>query len=371
MGTQPFEFEARCRRIQENMVREGVDYLFVGPSADLTYVIGFLGPQSERLTQLVIPAEGDEIRFFLPSFERKTAAPLASFFELVTWEETEKPTAKLARLIPDRGRGKRVSVAKKTYAHFAYCIQEQMPEAYFVPGGPCIDPVRMHKDPIELGCLAVASECADRVFSELIESGLVNLTEKEIKTRTVELVKKHGLVASDGIIVGVGANGASPHHHVGNTSLQCGDSVVIDLGGVYRGYYSDMTRTIHVGDPSLKFQRVYDVVREANEKAFAAVRPGIAAETIDSIARDHISAAGYDDYFPHRTGHGIGLEVHEPPYISCGNKTILKEDMTFCIEPGIYIDDHFGVRLEDVVVVTADGAMRLNKTARKLAVISK
>ena len=369
MGTSEFDFQARCRRVQANMIRAGVDYLLVGPSADLFYLIGLQRPQSERLTQLVIPADGDDIRLLLPAFERALAAPLASFFELVTWEETEDPVSRLASLIPNKGRGKCVAVSNKVFVHFAYLIHDKLSGASFVSGGTSIDPVRMRKEPGELELLVAASESTDRVFVELIKSGLVGLTEQEVKARIVELVPKHGQVTSGGGIVGTGANGASPHHHVSDTRLQAGDAVVIDFGGLYKGYCSDMTRTIHVGEPSPEFQRVYAIVLEANQRAFEAVRPGVVTESIDKVARDHITEAGYGEQFLHRTGHGIGLEVHENPYIVRGNDVVLEEGMTFSIEPGIYLEGNFGVRIEDLVVVKADGAQRLNKTPHSLPVL--
>lgn len=370
MNVPMFEFKARCQRVRANMAHEGIDYLLIGPSEDMTYLCGFLHQQSERLTILIIPSDGNEIILLIPEFERAIAAPWASFFELVTWNDREDPATKLAGLINNRANGKRVALSNKIFFHFAQRMKEKLSGARFVSGATLIDPVRMCKDPIELECLSAASTATDLVYSDLLESGLIGMTELEIQERIVDLMPKYGQVTNGGVIVSIGANGASPHHHMDNTRLQVGDSVVIDLGGVYNWYYSDMTRTAHVGEPSSEFQRVYDVVRKANENAFDAVIPGATAELIDKAARDHIAGSGHSHRFPHRTGHGIGLEVHELPYIAQGNKMIIEKDMTLCIEPGVYLEDNFGIRLEDVVVVTENGAIRLNKTGHELALIA-
>jgi Xaa-Pro aminopeptidase len=170
-------------------------------------------------------------------------------------------------------------------------------------------------------------------------------------------------------IVGAGENGASPHHKTGTRALQKGDAVVVDFGGSLKDYRSDITRTFHIGEPSDEFRRVYEIVRVAQQRAFEAVRPGVTAEQIDNVARSYITEHGYGDFFLHRTGHGIGLDGHEAPYLVGGDLTALEEGMTFSIEPGIYLKGKFGVRIEDIVVVQKNGAERLNNFARDLTVV--
>ncbi|MDP9299951.1 MAG: M24 family metallopeptidase, partial [Actinomycetota bacterium] len=171
-------------------------------------------------------------------------------------------------------------------------------------------------------------------------------------------------------IVGSGPNSASPHHDSGDRAIQQGDAVVMDFGGVAGGYWSDITRTVFVGDPTDEQRQVYDLVREAQEAAFATVRPGVACEEVDRGARAVIEEAGYGDRFIHRTGHGIGIELHEPPYIVAGNTTPLEAGMTFSDEPGIYLPDRFGVRVEDQIEVTREGARRLNEASRELTIVA-
>ncbi len=369
MSQNQHKHEARCRRIQQAMANSGIDYLLVTPSADLLYLIGLNRPQSERLTLLMLPRDGP-VRLLLPAFERALAEPLATFFELVTWEETEDPAMLFQRLLPAGGAGLQMAVASKMFAHFLYRLRAAAPQAEFLPGGPLLDAARMRKEPEELDLLAAAGRAADRVFEALLQEPLMGRTEMALKARIMTLLTEYGHDAAGGAIVGTGPNGASPHHHVGKTRLAAGDAVVIDFGGQVGGYWSDMTRTIHIGEPDTEFLRVYNTVAEANQKAYEAVRPGLTAESIDQVARQHIRAAGFGEYFLHRTGHGIGLEIHEAPYIVGGDPTLLQEGMVFSIEPGIYLKGKFGVRIEDIVVVTADGAERLNHTTHDLQIVS-
>jgi len=195
------------------------------------------------------------------------------------------------------------------------------------------------------------------------------MTERELLAEIHRLLIEKGHDTIGGGIVGIGPNGASPHHHVTDTPGAAGDAVVVDFGGARQNYRSDMTRTFHLGEPSDEFRRVYRIVDESNEAAFQHVRPGVTAQELDAVARDHIAAAGYGAAFLHRLGHGIGLDGHEAPYLVRGDTTVLDEGMTFSIEPGVYLEGRFGVRIEDVVVVTRDGAERLNESTHELQVL--
>jgi D-alanyl-D-alanine dipeptidase len=194
--------------------------------------------------------------------------------------------------------------------------------------------------------------------------------ELDVAADLDRLLRAHGHGRVDFTIVGSGPNAASPHHGASERRIEHGDAVVLDFGGVADGYCSDITRTVFVGEPSAEQAAVYGIVREAQQAAFEAVRPGVAAQDVDRAARAVIADAGYGERFVHRTGHGIGLEIHEPPYIVEGNATPLAAGMTFSDEPGIYLPGRFGVRIEDQVVVTEDGAERLNEATRDLTVVS-
>ncbi len=374
MNNQPFDYAARCQRVREGLRAAGTDALLVGPSSDLFYLIGLNRPQSERLTLFILPASEDEApRLLLPGFETALAEPLAHFFDLIPWEETESPFERFAASLPPAATGQplRLGVADKIFSHFLYGLQAAAPEAEFVPGGALLNPIRMVKEARELEYLTQAGGAADRSYLALLELALIGMSEAEVKRQLMALLPEHGHDpgAPSGAIVGVGENGASPHHHVGPRRIGPGDAIVVDFGSTVNGYWSDMTRSFHVGPPSDEYRRVYDVVNETNQLAFEAVRPGVRAESIDAVARRHIIAAGYGEGILHRTGHGLGFDLHEAPYIVSGDTTILREGMVFSIEPGIYLKGRFGVRIEDIVTVTANGARRFNFSTHELQVL--
>jgi D-alanyl-D-alanine dipeptidase len=365
MHKPAFDYPARCRRIQERLGDAGTDYLLVVPSSDLLYLMGLNRPQTERLTLFMLPREGTP-RLIIPEFERALAEPLATFFDILTWQETEDPAQLFASTLPDAGVGLKLAVAGKMFTHFLFRLRDAAPDATFVAGSSVMDPVRMQKEPQELEYLAAAGAAADRVYYALLDEPFVGKTEIELKARVLQLLTEQGHDTAGGAIVGIGENGASPHHHVTDRRAKPGDAVVVDFGGSVRGYWSDMTRTIHIGEPSGEFSKVYQIVNEANQKAFEAVRPGVTAASIDAVARGHITSAGYGDAFLHRTGHGLGMDIHEMPYIVATDDTILQEGMVFSIEPGIYLRGRFGVRIEDIVVVTDTGALRFNDSPHTL-----
>lgn len=368
MEKAAFDYKARCERIQARLRTTGIDYLIVGPSSDMFYLIGMNRPQSERVNMLLIPKEG-RIMQVLPGFERALAEPLATFFDFTTWEETESPAEVIASLLPNRGNGLKIGVADKMFVHFQYMLQAALPGATFVSGGSVMNPVRMVKEPLELEYLTRAGAAADRTYTELLKLPLIGKSEIEAKALLYDLMVQYGHDSAGGGIIGVGENGASPHHHVSGRTIQPGDACVCDFGGQVHGYWSDMTRTFFVGEPSAEFLKVYQIVNDANRVAFEAVKPGVTAESIDKVARDYITQAGYGDAFLHRTGHGLGFDIHELPYIVGGDKTVLEEGMVFSIEPGIYLRGKFGVRIEDIVTVTATGARRFNLSTHDLQVI--
>ena len=313
-------------------------------------------------------------RLLLPSFETALAEPLAHFFDLIPWEETESPFERFAASLPDapNGRALRLGVADQIFSHFLYRLRAAAPEAEFVPGGALLNPIRMVKEARRAGIPDPGGRCRRPHLPRLAGAAAHRHERGGSQTATCwRYLPEHGhdRGAPTGAIVGVGENGASPHHHVGPRRIAPGDAVVVDFGSSVNGYWSDMTRSFHIGPPSEEYRRVYDTVNEANQLAFEAVRPGVTAESIDAVARGHISAAGYGAAFLHRTGHGLGFDIHEAPYIVQGDTTILREGMVFSIEPGIYLKGRFGVRIEDIVTVTADGARRFNHSTHELQVL--
>jgi Xaa-Pro aminopeptidase len=228
------------------------------------------------------------------------------------------------------------------------------------------------KSPAELALLEAAGAAADRVFAQIVTRPFAGRTELDVSEEIADLLKGEGVHGEGFSIVGAGPNSASPHHHAGSRVIQEGDAVVLDFGGPLQGYYCDITRTVFVGsapESNSEAERVYNLVQAAQEAAVRAALPGMTCEQLDAVARDLISEAGYGQYFMHRLGHGIGLDGHEPPYLVHGNATTLQAGMSFSIEPGIYLPGRFGVRIEDTVYLTDQGAIRCNHAPRELTVV--
>jgi len=362
------ELRGRLERVRAEMRRLEIDYLLVGPSTDLVYMIDYGVRQSERLTLLVVPRE-ELVRLVMPGFELPRVEGLAPLFEPVPWQDGEEPTETLARVVANRGSGATVAVGAQLFSHFLLRIQSVLGDATYVDGNRVLEPVRMRKSAWEVEKLRAAGEAADAVFDSLLQSDVEGRTEQELLARIHELLLEKGHESIGGGIVGAGPNGASPHHHVGDTRATRGSAVVVDFGGARDNYRSDITRTFHVGDPPQEFREVYRIVDEANQKAFEFARPGVRTSELDAVARKHIGDAGYGERFLHRLGHGIGLDGHEAPYLVDGSEVVVEEGMTFSIEPGIYLEGRFGVRIEDIVAVTGDGAERLNRATHELQVV--
>ncbi len=335
----------------------------VTPGPDLTYLMGHSPPPLERLTLLVVAPDREPVAL-VPLLERPAAeaSPSADVVEIVAWEDGNDPYVRAAALLP-RGR---LAVTDQTWASHVLGLREAAPDAEIVPAGGAMPPLRAVKDEEELASLAKAASAADAAFATIRETPFTGRRELDVATALAEALRDHGHQSADFTIVGSGPNAASPHHEAGERAIAPGDAVVLDFGGRLDGYCSDITRTVTAGEPAdADFANVYEVVRRAQQAAFEAVGPGVPAEDVDRAARDIIAEAGYGELFVHRTGHGIGLEVHEPPYIAAGNTARLEPGMTFSIEPGVYLSGRFGVRIEDIVAVTEDGAARLNDAPRE------
>ncbi len=229
--------------------------------------------------------------------------------------------------------------------------------------------LRAVKDAAELARLTAAGAAADSVYEQIVQASFAGRREREVAAELAGLLRRFGHEQVDFTVVGSGPNGANPHHEAGDRVIEPGDTVVLDFGGLMFGYGSDTSRTVAVGEPGPEVQQVHDIVRRAQQAAVDQVRPGVSCQQIDRVARSVISDAGYGDKFIHRTGHGIGVTTHEPPYIVEGEEQLLVPGMCFSIEPGIYLAGRFGVRIEDIVTVTDDGGRRLNNTSHDLRVV--
>ncbi len=359
-------FADRVARARALMAEDGIDALLLSVGADLPYFTNYEAMASERLTMAVVPAAG-EATLVVPRLEAPRVDPRPGVFVVRPWEETEDPVALVAEALGAAGR---FAVGDHTWAVFLLRLQAALPGASFLPASELTSELRLVKDAAEVESLAAAGAAADRVARRLRESAFAGRTEHDLSQEVQSMVVAEGHESAWSAIVASGPNAASPHHHPGDRVIEPGDSVVVDFGGRHRGYFSDTTRTFHVGEPGGEFTAAYEVLRAAQQAGVEAARPGVAAQDVDRAARAVIEDAGYGEHFVHRTGHGIGLEIHEHPYLVEGNERVLEPGMAFSVEPGIYVPGEWGMRIEDIVVVTADGPRRLNESPRDLAVVA-
>ena len=358
----------RLESVRDSVRAVGLDAVLLTPGPDLRYVTGYDAKQLERLTCLAVPAHSDPA-LFVPRLELPAAqaSPAGSLgLQIVPWEETADPFRLVASLL---GSISAVGLSERMWALFVLRFRDALPGVRLALASGALRPLRIRKSPAEVAALREAGEAIDRVHARVPGWLRPGLTEREVGTVITEAILAEGHATVDFVIVGSGPNAASPHHDVSDRVLAVGDVVVVDIGGTMpSGYCSDSTRTYAIGEPPAEFVAYYDVLYDAQEAACAAVRPGVTAESVDAAAREPITAAGYGEAFFHRTGHGIGLEAHEDPYIVAGNGEVLEPGMAFSVEPGIYPGPH-GARIEDIVVCTADGYERLNNTRRELFVV--
>ena len=355
----------RVSHAQKAAAGAGVDALLVTPGPDLRWLTGYDALPLERLTCLVLPADGPAF-MLAPGLEVPAvlASPVRDLdVEVVGWGETEDPYAVIAARL---GSPARVALANRMWAEQVLRMRAALPGAEQSLASGVIGELRMRKSPEEVDALRRAGQAIDRVHARMAEFLRPGRTEREAGREIAAAILDEGHATVDFVIVGSGPNGASPHHEVGDRVLQAGDPVVVDIGGTTpEGYCSDCTRMYTLGAPPAEFTDYFAVLHEAQLAACAQARPGVTAESVDAAARDVIAAAGYGDAFVHRTGHGIGVETHEEPYIVEGNATVLEAGMAFSIEPGIYLSGRHGARIEDIVVATPDGIERLNVTDRQ------
>ena len=384
-------YATRIAAAQRIAADQGLAALLIGVGPDLRYLTGYAAMPLERLTMLVAPAgAGVRASLVVPRLEampaRRSPAAAAGFIDLRTWEETESAHRLVADLVRSAASARagsaggrpaslEIGVSDSLWASHLLRLQEVLP-AGFGPASAVLRELRMVKDPEEIALLRAAGAAADRVVDAIAAGRLVGRTEADVAREVRERLLDAGHDTADFAIVGSGPNSASPHHEASERVIGAGEPIVLDIGGPLGGYGSDTTRMIWVtgGDPARGpddgFLTAFAVLRRAQAAATAAVKPGATAESIDAAARDVIAAAGFGDLFIHRTGHGIGLEGHEDPYIISGSGLRLKAGMAFSIEPGIYREGEWGMRLEDIVVCGTDGPDVLNRSDLDLRVVA-
>jgi len=358
----------RLRTVAEAVRGKGISALLLTPGPDLRYVTGYDAKQLERLTCLVVPAEGDPF-LLVPQLELKAAqaSPASGLgVEMVSWGETTSPFGIIKNRLP---RPESVALSDRMWALHVLRFARVFPGAEQHLASEVLSPLRVRKSAAEVAALREAGQAIDRVHARVPRWLRPGNTERQAGVKIAEAILGEGHATVDFVIVGSGPNAASPHHEVSDRVMQHGDVVVVDIGGTMpSGYCSDCTRTYAIGEPPADFTKYYAVLKDAQAQACDAAGPGVQAQEVDRVARGIIAAAGYGDWFIHRTGHGIGLESHEDPYIVEGNATELEPGMAFSVEPGIYPGPH-GARIEDIVVCTETGRERLNNAPTDLVIV--
>jgi D-alanyl-D-alanine dipeptidase len=359
------DYEARMRRAAEAAADAGLDGVLIAPGPDLVWLTGYRPVETERLTLLVLRAGQDPV-LVVPTLEAPDAAAAAPMLTLRDWTDGKDPYEAAASLVGSEGR---FGVSDNAWALHLLGLQRRLPDTRYAALTEALPMLRAVKDAAEVARLAEAGAAADAAYEEIRKVPFAGRREAEVAADLAELLRQFGHSQVDFTIVASGPNGANPHHEAGERVIGRGDMVVLDFGGLKHGYGSDTSRTVHVGEPDLEERRVHDVVRAAQEAGVAAVRPGAACQDVDRAARAVITEAGYGEFFIHRTGHGIGVTTHEPPYMIEGEELPLVPGMCFSVEPGIYLPGRFGVRIEDIVTVTEEGGWRLNTTSREMAIV--
>lgn len=365
-------FSGRMDRVRAAMVDRGVDVLLLSVGADLPWLIGYEAMPLERLTMLVVPVAA-EAALVVPALEVPRVIPRGDLFAIESWGEIDDPIARVAGLVGAAGC---VAIGDRTWARFLVDLQNQLPRARFRRATEVTGVLREVKEDHEIERLRVAASAADRVAHQLQvgDIALIGRTEAEVSAEIGRRLVAEGHHRVNFAIVASGPNAASPHHDAGSRVIERGEIVLCDFGGTFLdafgvGYCSDITRCVHTGPIPNELDEMYAVLRSAQEAAVAQACAGVPCEDVDAAARTIITAGGFGEQFVHRTGHGIGVEAHEDPYLVAGNSAALLAGNVFSVEPGIYVEGRWGARLEDIVAATATGPDSLNRADHALVVV--
>lgn len=359
----------RLARARASMEANGVDTLLVSVGSDLPYLTGYEAMPLERLTMLVVPRDG-EATLVIPRLEAPRVAEQPGAFTLRPWNETDDPVAIVASLV---GRPSVAAVGDTMWARFLVELLGHWPSdrTRYVRGTEVMNELRMRKDAAEIAALQAAGAAADRVAAQLHAGDipLAGRSEAEVSADISARLLAEGHDVVNFAIVAAGENAASPHHHPGARVIREGELVLCDFGGTMAGYCSDITRCVYLGTPTAEVADAYAVLHASHAAGVAAGVVGAACQDVDRAARKVITDAGYGEYFIHRTGHGIGMEAHEDPYMVEGNSLPIAAGHAFSVEPGIYVEGKWGMRLEDIVVATADGPLSMNHANHQLVTL--
>ncbi len=369
-------FADRLARARARMADDGVDVLLLSVGADLPYFCGYEAMPLERLTMLVVPRDG-HATLVVPHLEAPRVVERPDVFDLATWRDGEDPIALVVDRLPAGPGGTvRAAIGDQAWAGFAVDLLAARPDLALTRASEVTAPIRMVKDAAEVEALRAAAAAVDRILAD-VQTGAVPLagrTEADVAARIGRQILDEGHHRINFVIVASGPNAASPHHEPGDRVIRSGESVLFDIGGTMFGadgvgYCSDITRCVHLGEPPAEFAEAYEALHAAQAAGVAAATVGTPCEDVDAVSRRVLNDAGYGEWFVHRLGHGIGVEAHEHPNLVAGNDLPLAPGHAFSVEPGIYVPDRWGMRLEDIVVATTEGPDPLNRIDHGLAVI--
>ncbi len=362
------EYQRRINAVRECMASNSIDLLLVSVGRDLPYLVGYEAMPLERLTMLVVPMSGP-LRLFVPELEAPRVTPHAEIFEIVPWGETVEPLDLVADECVGAGR---IAVGDQMWSRFLVGLVQRLPGVEWRRSTEVVGPARMVKGPAEIDALRAAAQAVDRIAYRL-QSGaipLIGRTEAEVSAELSSLIVAEGHSRVNFAIVAAGPNAASPHHHPGSRVIEPNEIVLCDFGGTMDGYCSDITRCVVTGTVDSDLAAAWESLQRAQEAGVRAGVVGALCSEVDRAARSVLVNDGFGDYFVHRTGHGIGMEEHEDPYMVEGSTVPLVAGHAYSVEPGIYIPGRWGMRLEDIVVATPDGPVRLNEASRELVSVS-
>ena len=355
----------RLARARARMGELGIDALLCSVGPDLPYLTGYEAMPLERLTMLVVPRDGEAV-LVVPALEAPRVEPHPDVFAIEPWGETDDP---ISRVVAHAAGARDIAIGDHTWSRFVLALQDAMPHAHFRNATEVTGPLRVVKDAAEVEALRAAAHVVDDIARTMRDRPFAGRTEREVHRELVERMLDGGHQRANFAIVAAGPNAASPHHDPTDRVIAPGEVVLCDFGGTRDGYCSDITRMFHVGDPPAEVRDAYDALVVAQEAGVRAAMVGTTCEAVDAAARGVLTDAGLGAAFVHRTGHGIGVEAHEDPYVVAGNTTRLVPGHAFSVEPGVYLPTRFGLRLEDIVVATDAGPDRLNLAPRDLAVV--
>ncbi|MET0938718.1 MAG: Xaa-Pro peptidase family protein [Gaiellaceae bacterium] len=356
----------RLEGLRRRMGESGLDLVALAPSDNLRYVLGFAPHYDERACMLLVTPSSAAV--LMPSLNAEQAAGDAPELELVTWSDDAGPADAMRRTLAQVGANGvgRAGIDPEMRADHVLLLQKASPDTSFVSADVAVRPLREVKSDGELRLLQAAADAADVAMRAAFSACRPGATELHVADAAAAAFRAEGCEEVVFTIVGAGANGAFPHYHAGHQPLAVGDAVVIDIGARRDGYMSDITRMVFVGEPTPRYLEVHRTVEAAVQAGLAAARPGATCHEVDAAARAAIEDAGFGECFVHRTGHGLGISTHEPPWIMRGEDVPLKVGMVHSIEPGIYLAGEFGVRLEEIVHVTEQGCERFSSLPRDL-----